>query len=102
MIVGPDCGRFAGIVVHGMERAEEESSLLASPSIVQALGERITKFGLAGDHVDRDHLGVAALVQPERPGDVFPTVVDATDTEFVTNFRHVNLTCVDGNVMLLR
>jgi hypothetical protein len=102
MIVGPDCGRFAGVVVHGLQRAEEESSLLASTGIVQALGERITEVGLAGDHVYRHHFGVTALVDMHVGRDLIPNIVDAVDTELVTNFRHVNLTCVVGNAMLLR
>ena len=102
MIVGPDCGGFAGIVVHGLQRAEEECSLLASPGVVQALSERITEVGLAVHHVDGDHFGMTALVNVHSRCDLLANVVDAVDTELVTNFRHVNLTCVDGNAMLLR
>jgi hypothetical protein len=102
MIVGPDCGGFAGIVVHGLERAEEDAFPLATTYVIQPLAECVREGDTPVDVVDADHLGVAALVQPERTGDVLSPVVDAVDTELVTNFRHVNLTCVVGNAMLLR
>jgi hypothetical protein len=101
MVVGPDGGRFAGIVV-GLKGAEEHSCLLASPSVIQSLGEGVCHIRPAVYRVDRDDLGVTALVKMNVGGDFLANVVDAVDAKLVTNFRHVNLTCVVGNAMLLR
>jgi hypothetical protein len=62
MIVRPLCRRLAGIVVHGLNRGEEDSCFLAATLVIQSLGESVRKGDFAVDIVDAYHLGVAALV----------------------------------------